>query len=890
MIKAMPRLAVWAAALALAVGAFQEAALAKVADPNAAAQHRVVLPAEVTPDRYRIDITPDAKALTFKGAVQIDVTVRQPTDRIVLNAADIVIDRAALAGEAAAPAVAYDDKIQTATFTFAHTLAPGPRTLDLAYHGKIYQQASGLFALDYDTPTGKKRALYTQFENSDARRFVPSWDEPGRKATFQLTATVPADEMAVSNMPIASTDALAGGMKRVRFAETPKMSSYLLFFGLGDFERIHRAVDGVDVGVVVKRGDTASGAFALDAAAHILPYYNAYFGTPYPLPKLDLIAGPGSSQFFGAMENWGAIFYFDRDLLIDPRVSTQSDKQGVYITVAHEMAHQWFGDLVTMAWWDDLWLNEGFASWMQLKVTDHFHPEWKVWLQALQEKQFAMQTDARDGTHPIITPIDDVLQAAGAFDAITYLKGAAVIRTLESYMSEDAFRAGVRRYMHDHAYGNTVTDDLWAEMDRGSARPITQIAHDFTLQAGVPMIAEASARCEAGATKLVVTQGHYAIDPDSTAARVWRVPVTAAVLGSTPAKAVVSGERPALIALAGCGPLVLNAGQTAYFRSRYSADGLAAITARYSALMPDDQLGVLNDTGSLARVGDEPMSAFLDLAARFTTMTADPVVVQAVANWLGGFDDLYEGLPTRTAFRAWARSVLHPTFARVGWDKAPGESDNTAVLRASLIDALGNFDDPAVVAEARRRFAGFLANPSSLDAATRRSVLGVVAQHADAPTWEALHTLAKAARTGLERQELYDLLGAAEDKALAARTLDLALSGEPPATTAPEMIRAVSFLHPAMAFDFAVAHWDQVSRLLEPTTQARFVPELVGQASDLALIGRLDGFAAEHIPPTARQDLIKAEATIRYLAKVRSERLPQVDRWLRANGGSAAAG
>src|SRR5665213_3220564 len=254
--KTMFRSAGRAAVLAFVAVVFQGPALAKAADPGTAAHHRVVLPAEVTPDHYRIDITPDAKALTFKGDVEIDLTVHQATDRIVLNAADIVIESAALSGEAAPPAISYDDKVQTATFAFAHALAPGPHTLSLAYHGKIYRQASGLFALDYDTAAGKRRALYTQFENSDARRFVPSWDEPGRKATFQLTATVPADEMAVSNMPIASTDALAGGMKRVRFAETPKMSSYLLFFGLGDFERIHRDVDGVDVGVVVKRGDT----------------------------------------------------------------------------------------------------------------------------------------------------------------------------------------------------------------------------------------------------------------------------------------------------------------------------------------------------------------------------------------------------------------------------------------------------------------------------------------------------------------------------------------------------------------------------------------------------------------------------------------------------------
>ena len=291
---------------------------------------------------------------------------------------------------------------------------------------------------------------------------------------------------------------MPGNLQHVRFGTTPPMSSYLLFFGAGDFERSHRSVDGVDVGVVVKRGDLSQANFVLDSAVDILHYYNDYFGTPFPLPKLDLIAGPGESVTFGAMENWGAIFSWEYEMLVDPRISSEDKRQRAYIVAAHEMAHQWFGDLVTMQWWDDLWLNEGFASWMESKVTDHFHPEWNIWLQRLDDRQKAMELDARQGTHPIITPLVDSEQAQEAFDEIAYEKGSAVIRTLESYLGEEAFRDGVRRYIRERAYGNAVTDDLWQQMDRGSSRPITQIAHDLTLQAGVPMISELSSTCADG--------------------------------------------------------------------------------------------------------------------------------------------------------------------------------------------------------------------------------------------------------------------------------------------------------------------------------------------------------------------------------------------------------
>jgi len=844
---------------------------------------RVVLPSDTTPDRYRLLIVPDVAAMTFTGSVDIDVTVHQATHRIVLNSADLELDDAALVDATQPARIATDARLQTATFSFDRALAAGPHTLHIAYRGRINLHAAGLFALPYATPQGERRALFTQFENSDARRFVPCWDEPGLKAIFELSAVVPADEMALSNMPVASSQPLDGGLRRVRFVPTPRMSSYLLYFGSGDFERAHRMVDGVDVGVVTRRGALPDARYALDAAAQILPWYNAYFGTRFPLPKLDMVAGPGASQFFGAMENWGAIFYFERDLLIDPRVATEQDRQEVFGVVAHEMAHQWFGDLVTMAWWDDLWLNEGFASWMATKATDHFHPEWQAWLQAQEEGQAAMAIDAREGTHPVITPIADVLQAADAFDTITYSKGQMVIRTLESYLGEDAFRAGVRRYVHRYAYANTVTDDLWREMDRDSATPIAAIAHDLTRQAGVPMVTQLETRCVDGRTRLQLSQQHFAVDPAFTSASTWHVPLVVAPLGAAPTRVVVSGATPQSFSVEGCAPLLLNAGQASYLRMRYDAATLAALTANYARLSAADQLGLLDDTRSLAFNAQAPMAALLDLL-RALPAEADPIVLTAFVGRIGAIDRLLDGLPLQARWRVFARARLAPVLARVGWSRVAGESANEAALRAGVLAALADFGDEAVVAEARRRFEGFVDSPAGVDAETRRTVLRIVAAQADAPTWDALHRLARAAAGAPERDELYALLGSARDVALARQALALALSGEVAVTTAPQVIAAVGVRHPRLAVDFAAERWSAIAPMLEPDSRGQFVPRLAAGSWDDGLTPVLERFARAHIPADARQELRKTEATIRDQARIRRERLPAVAAWLAQAG------
>src|SRR4051794_4043565 len=437
--------------------------------PVAGRQIPTQLPSNVRPLQYALWITPDAANLVFSASALIDIEVKAPTREIILNAADLTFRKVTLAplagGEAvAASDVSTDAPAQTATFRFPATVAPGRYRLAIDYAGKIHTQAAGFFALDYDSAAGRKRALFTQFEASDARRLFPSWDEPQFRTPYNLTITVPADRDVVANMPQAGARQQPGGLKTVTFQRTPPMSSYLVFLGIGEFDRITTTAAGTEIGVVAKRGSGANGRWAMESAARILPFYNSYFGTPFPLPKLDNVAGPGSSQFFGAMENWGAIFSFESALLLDPAITSEASRQRIFEVAAHEMAHQWFGDLVTMAWWDDLWLNEGFASWMATKATAAIHPEWETALDRVGDRESAMTLDSLRTTHPVVQHIATVDQMSQAFDSITYQKGQAVITMMEDYVGADAWRRGVQAYIRAHKYSNAQTDDLWASV------------------------------------------------------------------------------------------------------------------------------------------------------------------------------------------------------------------------------------------------------------------------------------------------------------------------------------------------------------------------------------------------------------------------------------------
>jgi aminopeptidase N len=853
----------------------------------AAAQITTQLPRSVRPTHYDVALTPDAAHATFAGKVTITLDVLAPTDTITLNAADLAFTRVALTPAAGgAPVVAQssvDAEAQTATFRFAKPLAKGSYRLALDYTGVIGQQAVGLFSLDYDTAAGKKRALYTQFENSDARRMIPSWDEPAYKASFTLEATIPAGQMAVSNMPIAATTVLADGRSLVKFAATPNMSTYLLFFGLGEFERVTADAGGTEVGVITTKGGAAQAAFALDASKAILGEYNRYFGVHYPLPKLDNVAAPGRSQFFGAMENWGAIFTFEYAMLLDPAMSTQGDKQEVFATAAHEMAHQWFGDLVTMQWWDDLWLNEGFASWMEGRTTQKLHPEWNGALGKVGVRESAMALDGIATTHPIVQHVETVEQASQAFDSITYSKGEAVIGMLEDYVGADAWREGVRLYMKRHAYSNTVSDDLWRAVEQASGKPITEVAHQFTLQPGVPMIRVGATRCVGGNTEVALAQGEFSKDRPDKAPLAWSVPVIARTVGNPVARTLVQGGKGTLT-VPGCGTLVVNAGQNGYYRTLYDAPLRDAIREDFALLEPIDQLGLLNDSQALGMAGLQPASYVLDLAGA-TPPTAAPEVWSEIAGQLGDLDHLFEGDAAGQArVRKFAIGRLSPVLARLGWEARPDETSSTTLLRTRLITSLSALGDPQVIAEARRRFAARDTDPAALPVALRRTVLGIVARHADAATWDALHAMAKAETTAQVRDEYYGLLARAEDPALAKRALEMAIGDEPGETNSAAMLGAVADRHPDLAFDFAMAHLAVIDPKVDTTSRSRFYPGLARGSYDPAMIAKLRAYADKHVAAKSRRATDSAIAGIETSIRMRRDRRPELDAWLRKNG------
>jgi aminopeptidase N len=645
------------------------------------------LPKTVVPTDYRIAIVPDAVRKKLSGRESVTLDVRRPSDRIVFNTLNLTIHDARLDGTPVA-AVHTSNDAQLTTLALAQPVKPGRHVLTLRYDGKIEDTAQGLFAQDYVTADGRRgRMLSTQLESSDARRVFPAWDEPAFRASYQLTVTLPREWLAVSNTPVASR-VVHGTVATTSFARTPKMSSYLVVLSAGDLGRISAiSPDGIEHGVVAVRPFQQNGTFALANSQQILAAYNDYFGIRFPLPKLDAIAVPGGFQ--GAMENWGGITYNDQALLLPP-TATLEQKQRIYAIQAHEMAHQWFGDLVTMAWWDDIWLNESFASWMAAKQTDRANPAWAWWEAQDADKERAMNADARTSAHAIQLHISNELEADASFDSeITYNKGEAFLRMLEAYLGEDAFRAGIRGYMAAHRYSNATTADLWSALGTASGKNVGAIAAGWTEQPGFPLVT-VSATCDtAGNRTIALTQKRFLLAGADSSAKRWSVPMRIASGTAALPEAALFTRDGQTVAAGRCDePLRANAGGVGYYRVAYDAATFETNRKRFPALPNADKIAFLDDQWALGRSGQAPVRTYLALASAMGS-DLDTRAWKQILDALGTIERHERGTAGHAAFVAYARGIVKPAQAALGWDPRPGETPGRQLLRQAVLANLG---------------------------------------------------------------------------------------------------------------------------------------------------------------------------------------------------------
>ncbi|EDY17097.1 Peptidase M1 membrane alanine aminopeptidase [Chthoniobacter flavus Ellin428] len=850
------------------------------------------LPKTIVPQRYDVHLAPDMEKAVFSGDETVAIEVRQPVQKIVLHSNGLEISNATLHTTEEIPLTPQlNTEEQTLTFTLPKELAPGQYTLAMHFAGKLTEQPRGLYIARYQVNGHPRKCLATQMEAIDCRRMFPCWDEPAFRAVFALSVDVLGEAKAISNMPLAKYEFREAYNSKtdekiscpcITFAPTPKMASYLVALAIGDFEELHDEVEGIKLTVFTTPGKREQGRYALEATKKILTYYHEYFGVKYPLPKLDELALPSTGA--GAMENWGCIIYNDNALLYDPANSAQNMRERVFAVIAHEVAHQWFGNLVTMAWWDNLWLNEGFASWMGTKATDHFNPEWKVWLRAAGSKEYAMRLDSRSTTHPIQRPVPDDARATEGFDEITYNKGQAVLRMLESWLGEDVFRDGIRAYIQGHAYRNTTTADLWQALATTSGKPVREFAVGWTEQPGFPVVT-LSALPAGSQASVQLEQSRFTIHQKDAAPLRWQIPVIYGPAGA-PSRAVTTLLKDAIQPGTLFEPEIsikANMGDVGYYRVAYDATLARRLLKAAPMLAEADRLNALNDSWAMVQAGRTPASDSLDLLNELSD-DRSPTVIQRIVDILWSIDGLERGEPNREGFRAWARGFLQPQFNRLTWDAKPGESPLDAALRGSLISTLGAFGNEEIVSSARARFAAYLHDPASLPGDLRGAVFSVVGRDADAMTWQQLHEAARKEDSFEQKRSLYSALVSAHNPKLAEQTLALSLTDELIAPDAARLVQRVAHdgEQPQLAWDFARAHLDALLAKVPAISANHFVPNIFEAFDDSAHADELEAFAKTNLPPVTAPAVAQAADDIRFQATFKARALPQIDTWWQA--------
>jgi puromycin-sensitive aminopeptidase len=701
------------------------------------APSRYVLPSAVVPVSYRLEITPDLVGLDFRGSEDIDVVVSESVDCITLHAKELSVtavtySSAARGGDSRplpALEIAYHVVDTTVRFTFGEKLPVGEGVLHVEFSGILNGDMAGFYRSSYCDADGKTLVMgSTQFEALDARRAFPCWDEPAVKACFSLSLVVDADLTALSNMNDVKSQFLPGGKRRVVFAASPKMSTYLLAWAVGKFDCIQtRTTHGVLIRIFSPPGQAERGRFALACGVRSLDFFDDYFQVPYPLPKLDMLC---CTEFAcGAMENWGLVTYREVDLMVDEQKASSQQRQRVAIIIAHELAHQWFGNLVTMQWWNDLWLNEGFASFMEHLTVDALFPSWNIWEQFTTDAMgAALRLDALRSSHPIQVPIFRAEEVEQVFDAISYCKGSTVIRMAASVLGPAHFRKGLQIYMDRHKYSNTVTDDLWNAWSEASGIDLPALMQSWTKQMGYPYLTVRAEAYNAATASLDIEleQNWFLADgsctPEEAASKLWAIPLIFGTPASVSDTVAVMDSRRQTFSVPVSGPgdwVKVNAGQQSMVRVAYtpamSARLLPAIRAK--AVLPVDRAALLLDAYALAKAGLGSAEAVVRYLSSFGDED-NATVWTAVAGVLSGLSSMMEdiGGEAHGQFKAMAGSMVKRALDRTGWDEKATDGHVDKLLRTTIVGLLDEFcsEDTEVLAEARRRFDEHWEEPSVL--------------------------------------------------------------------------------------------------------------------------------------------------------------------------------
>uniref|UniRef100_A0A336M9D9 Aminopeptidase n=1 Tax=Culicoides sonorensis TaxID=179676 RepID=A0A336M9D9_CULSO len=745
-----------------------------------------MLNSRVKPSHYDLTFKPNVKTFEFDGKVVIDVKILEETDTITLHSLKLIIQESLLRfpdkKEIYPKETKFNEDDETVSLHFPSPISPGTAQLEMQFIGELNDKLKGFYRSKYFVDGDERYAFVTQFAPTDGRRCFPSWDEPALKATFDITLIVPKNLTALSNMPVISEFEESNGLKVLKFDRTPVMSTYLVAMVIGEFDYVEqKSDDGVLCRVYTPLGKKEHGMFALDAAVRVLPYYKNYFGIGYPLKKLDLIAIADFA--LGAMENWGLITFTETRILVDPLNTSLSIKQMVAMIVAHEISHQWFGNLVTMEWWTHLWLNEGFATFMQFLATDFLYPEYQIWSQFVSGMYAAaLQLDSLKNSHPIEVPVKNSSEIDEIFDAISYNKGASIIRMLHAFIGDTDFRKGMKLYLTRHKYGNTETSDLWKALSEGSNKPVTEMMSNWVEKIGFPLVSVVKTVENDGKRTLTLKQERFIADGSKSDDQVtWMIPLNISTASNETATSVIFDKETIEITLENVSQsdwIKINPGTVGFYRTQYLPEMLNDFenhkVIENKILSPLDRLGLLDDLFALVNAGKVKTVDYLKFLMQYTNET-EYVVWRTISSNISKLRTLLSHTDYKPLFDKFCQKLFAGILSTLKWEASPSDNHSDTLLRPLIITQLIEAGCQETISEAKSRFDN---QSVPIPADLRQAVYKGVLFNADSMSLQKIIELYRKTSSQEEKERIYFSLGVLDDSSVIHEALDFVMSSD----------------------------------------------------------------------------------------------------------------